>query len=211
VSTTLTTLTTAVLAHLGVPSTDGVFTQTVVTGFINEALTEIATEHDWPWLQTAETLSTVAGTSYVTPAATWTGTRYVTITVGGVTLPLSRRTFDELLDSYTTTTPGRPEAWSIEQDRIELRPIPDSVYTITHGLLRAEKVLASGSDTPYMPDAYASAIVNLTVAIALGRSKEDSRAIAAQAHYDRWLGKMLDNRRRDRRPSRIRVRPGADI
>lgn len=211
--TTLTNLKTMVYNRLGVPTTDGVFTSQVVIDFINDALQEMGTEHDWPWLQNSEQLSTGAGTAYVTPGTSvqYAGTTNVLITVGTDTWPLLRRTYDELLEQYTSSARGLPEAWAVQFEKVQLRPIPDAVYTITHVFIQAEKILSAGGDEPYVPSNYSAAVANLAVAIALGRSKEDPRAIAAQARYDRWLGKMLDNRRRDRRPGRIRVRTGSWI
>jgi hypothetical protein len=211
--TTLTDLQTMVYNRLGVPTTDGVFTSAVVTGFINDALAEIATEHDWPWLADSEQLSTGAGIDTVTPGTSviYAGTTNVFITVAGETWPLLRRTYDELVEGYSFTQQGVPEVWAAHRERLFLRPVPDNVYTITHELIKGEDVLSSGADEPFMPDNYSPAIANLAVAIALGRSKEDGRAIAAQTKYDRWLSKMLDNRRRARRPGRIRVRAGSWI
>lgn len=210
---TLTNTLTAVRSHLGVASGDGLFTDAILTAFINEALAEIATEHDWPWLQDSETGTIGAGSTYFTPGVSvvYAGTENVTITVSTNVIPLQMRTYDELLQLYPTTQQGQPEAWAVKFEKVQLRPIPDASYVYIHTFIKGEKTLASGSDVPYMPDNYAAALINLTVYIALGRSKEDSRAVAALNHYNAWLSKMLDNRRRNRRPGRIRVRPGSWI
>lgn len=210
--TTLTNLQTGVYERLGVPSTDGQFTSTVITDFLNDALKQIATERDWPWLVSSESRSTVASQSYVNPGESttaWTGTENVIITVGTDTWPLMARRYDELLDEYQTTTPGQPEAWAVKFERIELRPIPDAVYTLTHIYTKADKVLVSGSDEPFLPSAYSPALCDLATVLCLNRSKEDPRAISALARYERWLRSISDNRRRLRRPGRIRVRAGS--
>lgn len=196
--------------RLGVPSSDAAYPADMVTGFINDALRQNATEHDWPWLQGKETILTVVGTESVTPAADWTGTTALLITHPGTTSidPLTEYTRDALDDITSTTTPGPPQAFAIYGDVLVLRPIPDAIYTLTHRYQRAEKVLVTGA-SPYLPDPYCPAICDLATVLCLGSNSEDSRATNAQRRYDAWLGKLADNKRRDRRPARLRIRRGA--
>jgi hypothetical protein len=196
--------------RLGVRTNDPAFPSPTVTRFVNAALREMSSEHAWPWLATSETISTVAGTDSYSPADVhWMATNALVVMVSNVPYPLARVERDVLDDDYDSVVQRQPEAFAVYADQLVVRPIPDAVYTLTHRYQRAEKVLASDSDTPYLPDAYADVVIDLALAITLGRSKEEPRAVAALGRYSAWLADMTKNSRRGSKPTRIRIRPGS--
>lgn len=208
----LATMRSGVYARLGIKESDPQFPGPVINIFINAAIRQYAAARLWPWLDTVETITTAGGTDTYTPGAngtgTWVSTDDLVLTADdGIVFTLNRHD-RSVLDDWTVTERARPEVFAVSADQIVLRPIPDRAYTLTHRYQRAEKVLVSDTDVPYLPDAYADAVVDLATVLALGRSKEDNRAVAAAARYSQWLDMMDDNRRRGRKPSRVRVRPG---
>lgn len=194
----------AVYLRLGVPEGDALLTPTVVNAAINEALHEIDSEQDWPWLQVAEPIMTVDGDETVTPGGTWLRTESLRI-VGDV--PLERLTFDEMHDRYPANVgaTGRPVAFAIEKDEIFLRPIPDGVYELDHRFIAEQEDFDGDDDVPRMPPQFHPAIACLAAHVVLGRSREDGRAAAALNDYERWQKKMKRHRRRHKGPARIRT------
>lgn len=199
-----TELVAAVYLRLGVPSGDALLTSTIVGQAVNEALHEIDSEADWPWLDATETINTVAGTDAYTPAANWSRTRSLRIAADGY--PMSRRTIDEVNDLWPfADQTSRPQVYAIEGGQLVVRPIPDGVYALEHRYVRTEADI-SGSSSPLMPAQFHPAIASLAAHIALGRSREDNRAAAALADFERWLRRMQKFRRRYQGPGRIRSR-----
>lgn len=194
--------------RMGVNQDDPMYPAAVVTRAVNSALRQLGTVRDWPWLEAETTFATESGEDTYAPPAGWSGTTALVIVGGGGVTKLERASRDEIDELFTSTGTGRPAYWTIYGDEIILRPTPDGVYSITHRFVRAEQVLAQTTDEPYLPDAYADAVCDLATHICLGRSSQDARAVQALARYSGWLSDMADNRRRTRRPSRVRVRPG---
>lgn len=200
---TFTELVAAVYARLGVPSGDALLTSTVIGGFVNEALQEINSEEDWPWLNAQETIATVAGTAGYTPNANWLRTRSLRLNDD---FPLERYPEEMLSDRYpfTGSSSNRPEGYAIEGGQIILGPVPNGIYSLIHRYVKTEGTL-SGVQLPLMPTQFHSSIVELATHLTLGRSREDARSAAALAAYARWLSKMRKYRRRHTGPARIRT------
>ncbi|HET6875847.1 MAG TPA: hypothetical protein VFH70_13760, partial [Acidimicrobiales bacterium] len=134
----------AVYARLGVDSTDGLLTPTVIDGFINDANHQIELAHDWPWLQATETIATVSGTDTYTPGSTgalWH--RTVELRDGIDAMVLERYSATELDDRWLPQEMGRPREFAIYGDQIILRPVPDGVYNIVHRYIRQEPDLVN--------------------------------------------------------------------
>lgn len=197
-----TELVTAVYNRLGVPSTDALLTSTIVGANVNEALQEINSEEDWPWLNATETLTTVAGTQAYALNALWLRTRSVTVLDD---YPLERYTEKELTDFWPfSSSTARPQGFAIEGGQILFGPIPNAVYSVRHRYVKMEATIAS-TTVPLMPAQFHSSIVELAMHITLKRSREDARSQEALASYQRWLSKMRKERRRHTGPGRIRT------
>lgn len=202
---TLVDLRQQVYDRLGVPTSDPQFPTALVTRVVNDALHEFELEHDWPWAFTSETLALVAGTDTYNVASNLRRSRWLRISDD---YQLDRYPLNELLDRWSDADRGRPAEYAIENTSIVVRPTPDASYSAVHRYVRRETTLAADGDTPLVPIEFQPAIAELATVIALRRSRDDARAVGAQAAYDRWLNAMRDDTRRYRAPGRVRVRPG---
>lgn len=203
----LSTMRTAVRTRLGVPATDGFFTDAQVTDIINEALQIFATEYDWPWLKTQENIATVAGTGSYTPTSGWYRTKALTINNEN---SMQKRSLQEIREFNTDET-GIPEVYCEDAGTLLLRPVPDQVYTVVHDYYKFEPELVDDADVPLVPAQYRWAIVELACHIAHLRQGDETRAERSLAAYGLWISKILDNRRRTSPPTRVRVRPGHQL
>jgi hypothetical protein len=195
---------TAVLDRLGLPTTDGLITDTVLGRLINAAMQDLEADEDWPWLQASETIATVAGTGAYTPAATWARTRGLRVTTDE---PMKFFSLEELDFMWPDpTTRGRPIAYTVEAEQLVLRPIPDAVYSLTHTFIKAPTDLSSSSDTPLMPSRFHHGIVEVAAALAARRQgSAASDGDPAMAAADRWRAKMRKDRRRQAGKAHVRV------
>lgn len=192
----LSELRTAVLTRLGRPATDGFFTSTVLNDLINEALQAITAEAEWPWLQTSEVISTVAGTSDYTPNANWNFTKLLFILQDEpfTYVPL------ETLVGYTLS--GRPSIFTMSENKIKMRNIPDAVYSVNHLYYKIEPILAADANTPLMPAQFHYAIVTFAAAKAYQRINDLYAESQALNDYKDWLRRLNKYRRRASGPLR---------
>ena len=201
----------AVYLRTGYTTDDGQLTPERVTVALRSALSFIASEHDWDWLQSTETLSTTSGTNYVTPLAgaadgvTWIRTTHLTGPNGSV---ITRVPWSEFR-AMPETSQGQPYIWSDRFGRLYLWPEPDAVYALTHDFIRGEVTLGSDTDSPLLPDQFTDGWIEYATYLAFRRVGEVDRAAEAFQAYQEWQRVTADNRRRSRGPFRVAVRPGA--
>ena len=195
-----------VYVRTGFDSADAMVTASVVNAAINDALNYISLSHDWPWLESSETLTTAISTNYVTPSETWLRTKSLTNSDGTQMFMISIADFD-LLGAAT----GQPEQYAIFAGKFYIWPTPDSDTTITHRFIRTESELTDDTSSPILPDSFQPASTELAASYVLARVRDEDRSNVARARYLDWEKKMDDNRRRYEQPPRIRVRPGGWI
>ena len=192
-----------VVDRLGLSSSDTRLTSTVRYRAINDALKQVCLDHDWPWLRTSGTITTVANTA---TAALPTGHIRTESLVDTTTGEALRRTpsleIDELI------TPGRPSLYYVA-DVITFGPTPDGAYTLRHRYFRVEPELVNTTDVPLIPEMFARGPIEFAAALLLRQIRERERAAEAEADYRAWLKRARDNANKSREPRRIRVRPGA--
>ena len=209
----VTSMTASVRTRMGSPTTDGFFTDAMILDMLNEALMAIATEGDWPWLQATTTFTTVAGTATYDPtvATNWMKTRALTID-GYDSMQLLN--FKEIREKVTSAQ-GTPEFYAVFNELINLRPVPNAVFTVIHDYYKYEPLLVNPGDQPILPAQFRMAIVEYAVYLAHMRQSDTSRysnsAAAALSSYKDWLMRMADHRRRTTGGVRIRVRPGSGL
>lgn len=202
---TLTEMRTAVRVRLGNPSTDGFFTDAQLNDLINEALQSISSEDDWPWLQTSENISLVAGTATYTPNANWIRTKQLFIQEGE---PFVMLTLAEI-NEYGIQSTGTPDVYTIYGEQLVVRPVPQTAATLIHQFIRKEAALALDADTPLMPSMFHYSIVAFATYMAHLRQGYTARADAELKAYQAWYKRMVSFRRRSQVPMRVRVRPGS--
>lgn len=183
---TLATMQTSLRVRLGVPTDDALFTDTVLASLLNDALHAIEVKHDWPWLEAVETIATASGTANYSPASGWM--RTVNVTISGRP-PLERVGINEL-DMLLGTT-GDPKYYGIFAEKIEVRPVPTTILSMTHRYIKKETDLASAGDTPLIPASFTPAVVALAAAFGFRRSNQLADAGAALAEYQQWEERML--------------------
>lgn len=206
---TLTNYMTYVRDRLGVPSTDGMFTDAQVTSAINQAIHALDEEHDWPWMQASATIATNTTTivlsSYV---STWK--RVVSLSIPTENQQLTVWPTDDLLSEPTTVT-GMPDRYGLWAENIEVRPAPDATYSFKLGYIKRETDLASGSDQPLLPSQFDGAIIAYAAYLLATREGDTTNAAVHLANYKDWVVRMRDSVRRYSAPKRVSVRPGGWI
>lgn len=197
---TLTSLTTNVLNKLGLPSTDGLITSSVVTDALNVAIQQISTNQEWPWLYLEDTFQTVAGTAlYNLPPANimlkW-------IAYKDDALDLVQR--QDLV--RVSQIQGRPTIYAESGDNIILGPVPDGVYTISRGYYQREPLLVNGSDSPLLPDVfadYAATVAAKTLCITL---RDTDRYALLSKEEKLWEARISDEQRTSMQTLHVKTR-----
>jgi len=183
---TLATLRTSVRTRLGVPSSDALFTDTVLTELINEALQYISSEHDWWWLEKSETLSLTSSTSAYSVASDCTRTINVEDPTG---IPLSRKGIDELV-AMTTAEAGYVRFFSPYGTKLEFRPVPNTSISVNHRYIGGETALSGDSDTPLIPAQFQPALIEYAVYLCHTRIGNTQEAGPVLEVYNRWIETM---------------------
>lgn len=207
-------LRTAVYDQTGLDANDGLVTPAVVTSRLNRAIHAYEAEGTFPWLQQSEIITTVAGTDTYTPGATapagvtWLRTSEIRDANQDSNV-LNWQSPTELDDKWNLTMQGFPKDFTIYQDRIILRPIPDAAYTLLHRFEQTEIDLVADSDTPILPAMYHEVLIEYASYLCFRRSRETERMQEALNAYNSWVVKMRSRAlRRADLPGRVRIRPG---
>jgi len=172
----------AVRDQMGLPTDDGVLTDTVLTRLINRALEVFSARADWPWLEAATT-QVSADASVAFPADT---IRILSIRVDGevfVMKPISTDMADEL--SVATTAAGTSPYYALQGLNFLPRPAPtgSTTYAIRY-LLKEPAALSSPTDEPTTPDAWIQAVIELTVAFGYRQIRNAPMADHAERRYE---------------------------
>jgi hypothetical protein len=138
---------------------DGVFTDAVMTPWVNEALGDycaILDKHHAGYRDKSGTVSTIANTATVALPADFLKLRAIDLSYGGKWGDLDRWT-PETARSFTST--GTPVAYLRVGANLELFPTPDAVYSIRLRYVPTPTVLTSGSDSIDVPAGWEGFIV----------------------------------------------------
>lgn len=201
----------AVYLRTGYVSSDGQLTPQRLNQLLVSALRFLSLEHDWDWLQYSETLTTTAGTPYVTPLAgagstiTWTRTTNVT---GPTNYDIEQVPWQDYRTRPSTSRGSAPAVFAVRLSLIYLWPVPDSAFSLTHDFIRGEAALTSDQDSPLLPDQFCDAWVEKATELAYRRVNDTQKAEEAAQKYRDWMRVLTDNRRRWTGPRRITIRPG---
>jgi hypothetical protein len=205
-SATLTDLSARLLSRISGSANDQGLSATQLTIWINAALKHVQMVDDWPWLVGLQTFNTAAGTSTYPTPDDWLRTHVISATDEGESMKLrSIGEMDEIIYQ------GRPVLYSIDQEQIVLKPIPDGVYPMLHRYYSTEALLASGSDTPKIPVQFDEGVIEYASVLGLRFLRQEDRAKMAEAGFDNWLKVTQSHKQRTRESLRVRVRAGAMI
>lgn len=202
-----------VYLRLGMEQSDGQLTPQTVTALLRTALNYLASEHDWAWLQSSETLTTTLGVNYVTPLAgsaagvTWTRTTNLSGAAHGHYL--TQIPWQEFRNRDVTNQSALPDVWSEHLGLLYLHPTPSgSTATLYHDFIRGEATLSSDTDSPLLIDQFSGAWVEKAAELCARRIQDYPTAQVCSGEYQKWLKSMSDYRRRSAGPYRVAVRPG---
>lgn len=204
---TLEQLRDAVKVRLGAPPDETFYLDEQMDDLVNEALQTITAEGAWSWLQTTETINTVAGTRFYTPNTNWATTKALSIAGFDAMSMLSLQEVRNWPDDVRDV----PVFYTIYLDQIYLAPAPSAVFAIRHDYLRDEITLIDNTDTPLMPAIYHYSIISYACHLAHLRSGDLARAQAAGAEYKSWLNRMEAQKLKSYSTIKVRVRPGRDL
>jgi hypothetical protein len=172
--------------RLGVPDSDGLYTDAVCTSLINSANHYLESEAAWGWLETEATVTTIAATAtYALPA----GYRASIGVMHPDGFPLDRGTAEQ--HRLFRGASGVPHVWDVFGGFLRLAPTPSGILALTHAYIGAEAELSGDSDTPTCPSVWHDAIVEYAAYLGFRRWGAATEAGSALAAYQTWLEQML--------------------
>ena len=189
-----------ILETAGLASDDPRFPDATMTKIVNRALRQVSAEHDWPWNESSETITTVADTQAYSPAAGWQKTirlRYEDRDL----VPFQGR---ESAQFHNNT--GAPVGYFIEKDQIHFVPVPDGAYSIDHVYSGFETALSGDSDTPSLPDRYLDWLVHVALIQVAAKLRDPELYGLADRERRRWYARASDEVRRSTAPQRPKAR-----
>ena len=185
--------------------------------WINFALTEIALEDRWPWLEAQTTFTTVAGTNVYTLTPTTVRTVISVVDANGNAYdPASDRdllifsTGDDLVSQFSEDG----KWFSAKAQQLRIAPTPSSAFVVTVSYISNEPRLLADIDSPLLPEVYHEAIIERAALEVVSRrnqvSSDSRKADMYMKNYNRLLMKMKREALRYVGPARTpRIRPGA--
>lgn len=202
-------LKTALQTELGVTSSDGMFSDTVLGYLINEGLSIATSEADWPWLSGTAYFTTESAVNiYVPPVLEghyWVRTRALT-PANQNSIPL--RSLIECREVQAVSG-GDPTMYCVTGDRLLLAPTPTQAVVIAHDYVSAEPELTVAGQAPLMPYQWHYIIVHAAAMLSHLRQNAGDRAEFERKQYDTWLRRMQADKKRTVASPRVRVRPGS--
>ena len=146
----------------------------------------------WWFNETATSLTTSAGQSFVNFPANYHKLELLQITIASADYRLIPRDYSWIKDMNTTRTRGQPTDFAIYQNRIELGVIPDSAYSLPISYRHKFLTLSASSDTSDWTSAVEDLVVyHATKLMLAGVIREPERAMAFQALEREALSSIL--------------------
>lgn len=122
----------------------------------------------WWFNETATTLTTSAGQTFVAFPANYHKLELLQITIASADYKLIPQDFEWIKEANTARTRGQPTDFAIHQNRIELFPIPDAIYTLPINYLHKFPALNLSTDTSDWTSAVEDLIVYHATALMWG-------------------------------------------
>lgn len=206
---TLADLQARVLITVGLPSDDAMVPPGVLTQCINNGLTKMAMDFDWPHLYTQATITTVAGTRLYAlpdgdPDPLWI--RTIWISRDAIGKDLEQRQRRDLTMYAVTGVRGRPVWYAENGQAILIAPTPDAAYSLTHVYIRPEDPLVDPTDEPLCPEHLIGIVVLYAAAEVCVFTKDSTLKNLIEGEIQAWIRRMRDNVHMSASTMRIRVR-----
>lgn len=214
---TLPLLRSKVLTRISANAADSYLTSDILDALINEAVQQVVSEADWPWLGTKTSFNGVVGqTDYVLSTIlgpTWYRVHSIYDTVTGNLLDIRAVQEMDRLNFPVGATQGNATQYSIFGDILVLGPAPMDTRLLTVRWYQREPLLVGDNDVLIMPNTanWYTGIVEYAAYLALRSVREDTRAESAYTAYTRWIARVRDEKLRWHESIRVRVRPGSMI
>ena len=136
----------------------------------------------WWFNETATSLATSAGQTFVNFPANYHKLELLQITIASTDYRLIQRDYSWIKDMNTTRTQGQPTDFAIYQNRIELTVIPDAIYTLPISYLHKFPNLSASADTSDLTSAVEDLVVyHATKLMLAGPLQSPERAMVFQA------------------------------
>jgi len=170
------------------------------TEFLNDALRAVATEADWPWLETTVTVALAAGDAVYALPTGYLDTR--SVTSAGRSL---ERIAIEDADRFASWQSAPPLAYAIEGADLVVCPTPAAVGELLHRYTAAETVLAADGDVPLLPASFHPVVVCYASRVMMDRLDQPRRAGRFDDEFQAWIRQMASHvHRGGRRKVRLR-------
>lgn len=194
-----------VRTQLGIPQTDQFFPDDVIDAYLNDALSTVESEHNWPWRETVAAATATEGVVYLPDD--WRTTRAVwcdDVQLVNISPSDPRMTWE--------LGTSKPMYYAELGNHLYLSPPSSENVELTIDYYRQTEIMARDEDSlGVMPDQYAPAVV--AKACELLSLREDNAGAAERfaAIYAGWLQRMRRSLRRSTGPIVPRIREGSWI
>lgn len=174
----------ALISRLGIPSTgDALLTNTSLDDIIGYALRDLASEHDWPWLVTDDTLTFTNGVA-AAPAAL---VKPLDLIINGKRARYASRA--EFRDAQAN---GNVCAWTVIGSSVMMTPVPTTAPTASLDYIQAEPALANDQAEPLLPDAHHQVLIARASYLANTRRNRKEDAMRDADEYGDGVRRMWD-------------------
>lgn len=203
--------------RISATTADTVLTSDVIDDFINEAVQQVVSEIDWPWLQVKTPFNGIVGQtdySLVTLLGpNWYRVHSIFDTLSGNLLELRAVQEMDRLNFPVGATQGNATQYSVFGDNLVLGPAPMDTRQLVIRWYQREPLLIGDTDQLLMPSTanWHVGIIEYAAYLCLRMVREDTRAESAYTAYTRWLARTRDEKLRWHESIRVRVRPGSMI
>lgn len=181
------------------PAGDPLLDEPTLNECIAQALRDISSVSDWPWLLTSSSLTFTAG---VAPApATMVKVRELTITS-------VRAKFVGLAEFLDIVGTGDQWVWTVIGTNVQLTPAPTTSPTNVLYFIRAEPDLTVDTQSPLIPEAHQQAVLSRASYHACVRKGLADAAQFHQTEYGEDLNRMRDATKVRTGPRQVREAGG---
>lgn len=194
--TQLSDIRTAALDVFGYNANDPLLDSTTMNRLVNQALKQLSTEYDWPWLYAETTISIVAGTTDYAVPTRWSRTKWLFIDDNELKFR-SPKQMQRLIGDNTNPITGQPLFYTTVGDTsIRVGRTPDAAYTADHAYYTYEATLTNDTDEPVLFEAYDDMLVMYVAKKLAMRKGEANDLNIARAEIQAWDKRVRDNVRR---------------
>ena len=165
------------------PAGDPLLDEPTLNQCIEQALRDVSSVSDWPWLITSSSVTFTAG---VGPAPA------TMVKVRELVVNSTRAKYVELNEFLDTVALGDQWVWTVIGTNLRLTPVPTVSPTNTLYFIRAEPDLTLDTQSPLIPEAHQQAVLSRASYHAEIRRGRAEAAAVHNAEYEDDLRRMRD-------------------